>query len=218
MVGQTMLRLVVTAVLMAGCFDLGRRYPAGGDQPPPPTLPPLPPVLVPPSAPVALVQRDAGPTIEQVRRLASLVVTKVDVADVSTTEIAGFTGGVRAALVVRGDLAIAVDLAKARFESQDPEKRSAVLVLPSPEVTRPRLDQDKTWVFELTRSGLWSVVPGDVTQSAAVNHAYRHAQQIVAGVGADPKLIEKAQRDAEETLAAFFQALGWSVTVRWATS
>lgn len=47
---------------------------------------------------------------------------------------------------------------------------------------------------------------------------YRHAQQVVASVGADPKLIEQAPRNAEETLVAFFQALGWSVTVRWASS
>jgi len=162
-----------------------------------------------------VLHRHEGPTIEQVRQLSSLVVTKVDVADVSTTEIAGFTGGVRAALVVRGDLVIAVDLSKARFESQDPDKRTAVLVLPAPEVSRPRLDQEKTRVFELTRQGLWAVLPGDAGQSTAVNHAYRHAQKVVAAVGADPKLIEKARSDAEETLSAFFQALGWTVTVRW---
>ena len=177
--------------------------------------PALPAMLAGPPAASQPVYRDAGPTIEQVRRLESLVVQRVDVADVSTTELQGYTGGVRAALVVRGDLVVSVDLSRARFEAKDPVKRSAVLSLPSPRVSRPRLDQDRTRLFELSRAGLWVIVPGDGGQSAAVNHAYRHAQEVVASAGEDPQLVERARLDAEETLTAFFQAVGWAVTIRW---
>ena len=200
--------LALGAAVACG-YLLGSRPPRPAERIP---LPASPVLRLPPPGPV---HRDAGPTIEQVRRLASLVVTKVDVADVSTTEIDGLTGGVRAALVVRGDVVIAVDLAKARFESKDVEKQSAVLVLPPPAMSHPRLDHGKTRLFELSRQGLWAVVPGEGGQAAAVNHAYRHAQATVAAAGSDAKLVERARDDAEQTLSSFFQALGWEVTVCW---
>src|SRR5688572_16686409 len=43
----------------------------------------------------------AGPAIEQVRNLASLTVLKVEVEDVQVSELHGYTGGVKAALVVK---------------------------------------------------------------------------------------------------------------------
>jgi hypothetical protein len=210
-------QLTVTSGLVLGAYDLGRR---AAREPPPGSAAAveglsLPALLAGPPAASQPVYRDAGPTIEQVRRLESLVVQRVDVADVSTTELQGYTGGVRAALVVRGDLVVSVDLSLARFEAKDPAKRSAILSLPPPRVSRPRVDHDRTRLFELSRAGLWVIVSGDGGQSAAVNHAYRHAQEAVASAGEDPRLVERARRDAEETLGAFFQAVGWTVTIRW---
>src|SRR5687767_10978609 len=100
-----------------------------------------------------------GPTIEQVRQLSALVTTRVDVADVQVTEIAGRTGGIKAALVIKGDLLLTTDLGRARFESVDAGTRTAVLVLSEPEVTSPRLDHDKTRVFVAAEYGLWALVP-----------------------------------------------------------
>lgn len=208
-------RIALTAAFMLGAFELGRRHPAG--EPPGQRPVPVLPVLIPPPAPTALVQRDAGPTIEQVRRLESLVVSRVDVADVCTTDIQGYVGGSRAALVVRGDFVVAVDLAHARFESRDAGKRTVALVLPQPRVSRPRVDQASTRLVELSRRGLWMAIPWDAGQSAAVNHAYEHAQRVVAAAGADAGVVERARADAEQTLTTFFRAVGWAVTIRWAS-
>jgi len=42
------------------------------------------------------------------------------------------------------------------------------------------------------------------------------AQGFVAAVAGEATLIEKARRQAETVLGAFFKAMEWNVTVRWA--
>src|SRR5690348_15989068 len=42
-------------------------------------------------------------TIEQIQPLSSLVTTRVDVADVVETQLSGYTGSMKAALLVKGD-------------------------------------------------------------------------------------------------------------------
>jgi hypothetical protein len=59
------------------------------------------------------------------------------------------------------------------------------------------------------------MVPGDAGRSAVLEHGLRHAQRVVEAAGADPTLIDKSRRDVETTLSSFFDALGWTVAVRW---
>ena len=161
------------------------------------------------------MHRDTGPTIEQVRKLSMLTVTKVDVADVQETTIQGYLGGTQALMLIKGDVLISVDLSRARFESKDEQHRSAVLVLPQPEVMSPRLDQEKTRLFAITKQGLWLIVPEDPSQTAVVNQGYRHAQQAVAQAGSDPRLIDQSRRNTEEAIKCFFGATGWEMELKW---
>src|SRR5436190_3396471 len=62
----------------------------------------------------------AGPPVEQVQALAALVTVRVDVADVQETRLDGRSGGVRAAVLVRGDFLVGTDLGRAAFEAVDP--------------------------------------------------------------------------------------------------
>ena len=157
-----------------------------------------------------------GVSIEQVQALSSLVTARVDVADVTETSIEGRTGGMHAALLVKGDFLLGTDLSQARFESVDGAARTAVLVLPQPRVTSARLDHDRTRVFAITASGLWQLTPDDGRASAAVvNRAYQDAQRQVEGACNDPSLLERARRQAESVLRAFFAAAGWQLHVRW---
>jgi hypothetical protein len=162
------------------------------------------------------LSQHTGVSIEQVQALSSLVTAKVDVADVTETSIKGRTGGVQAALLVKGDFLLGTDLAQARFESVDRAAHTAVLVLPQPQVTSPRLDHDRTRVFAISESGLWQFVPKDGRTSAAVvNLAYQDAQRQVERACNDPSLLERARRQAESVLRAFFAAAGWQLKVRW---
>ena len=159
----------------------------------------------------------AGPSIEQVRQLSELVTLRVDVADVQETNVQGLLGGMRVALVVKGDFLLGVDLERARFQSVNETGKSAILVLPVPQRSSPRVDHARTRVVQVTSEGLWAAVPGDGQSRARVlDLAYGEAQQTIAAAAADPQLSQRARRQAEQVLGAFFKALGWSITIRWA--
>ena len=121
----------------------------------------------------------------------------------------------RAVLVVKGDLLLGSDLSRARLEAVDPARKTAVLVLPTPAVTSPRVDHERTRLFAVSESGLWQLAPGDAAQTAAVNEAYEQAQRLVAAAGRDPALLDRSRPQAERVLTCFYEALGWHVTVRW---
>src|SRR5438132_1571070 len=61
----------------------------------------------------------AGLTVERLQPLSSLVTARVDVADVVETTLAGHTGSVRVAILVKGDFLLGTDLSAARFEAVD---------------------------------------------------------------------------------------------------
>lgn len=156
-----------------------------------------------------------GPTIEQVRELSELVTIRVDVADVQETSVSGQLGGLRVALIVKGDFLLGVDLSHARFDAVDEVAKTAVIVLPAPRATSPRVDHDRTRVVQVSDEGLWAVVPGDAGRGRIVDRAYAEAQRTVAGVAGDPVLADRARGRAEQVLGAFFRVCGWTVQVRW---
>src|SRR5579885_451090 len=92
-------------------------------------------------------QSDPPPTIQQVRELASLVTSRVEVADVQETDVSGYTGGMRVLMLVRGDFLLGVDLSASRLEAVDVSARAAVLWLPQPSVSSPRVDHTRTKLF-----------------------------------------------------------------------
>ena len=165
---------------------------------------------------VNAISYHTGPTIEQVQALSCLVTTRVDVADVVETHLDGYTGGVKAAILVKGDFLLGVDLSRAKFESVSSSSRTAVLVLPQPQVTSPRLDHERTKVFAVSQSGLWQIAPGGgQTSGEVVDRGYRDAQRIVAAACNDQQFIARSRQQAEQVLKAFFQAVDWRVTVKW---
>jgi hypothetical protein len=164
--------------------------------------------------PGGMARGQTGPTIEQVQRLATLVTMKVELADVQLTSARGYTGGMRVAMLIKGDALLGTDLNRARLEDVDPQARSAVLILPQPRVTSPRLDQERTRLFMVDTYGLWLLVPGD-RRAGIMNQVYAQAQEAVARAAADPQLAEKARQQAEQVLGSFFAQQGWTLTIRW---
>jgi hypothetical protein len=157
---------------------------------------------------------DAGLVIQQIQQLSSLVTTKVDVADVQDTQIKGYLGGVKAVILIKGDFLLGVDLSLAKFEKIDSVAETAVLVLPQPSVTSPRLDQARTRIYAIDDSGLWLIAPGDVEKTVVINHAYEQAQNYIESAGKDQELIERSRHQAGNVLTAFFRAVGWTVKIR----
>lgn len=157
----------------------------------------------------------SSPTIEQIQQLASLAVLRVPVADVQAYQLQGYTGGVQAALIVKGDVEISTDLMAARLETVDADHRQVFVVLPVPVVTRPRIDHEHTRIYRIDRSGLWQIMPGEAGERDLINRAMQDAQRTIAEVGGQRELIEQARYRTKELIANFFRVLGWQVEIRW---
>jgi hypothetical protein len=159
---------------------------------------------------------DTGLTIERIQPLSSLTTLKVQVADVLESELHGKTGKIRAALIVKGEVALGVDLSSAKFEHVDREKHRAVIHLPQPSVQYVRLDHERTRLLGVWSSGLWIIVPGGGDADAVtVNRAFRDAERIVGNTANDPTLVRRCCIQTEDVLRSFLLALGWSIEIRW---
>ncbi|MBK9120898.1 MAG: DUF4230 domain-containing protein [Phycisphaerales bacterium] len=159
----------------------------------------------------AFASVSAAPRIEDVRALARLAVLRIRVADV----IEGTTRGGRAAVIVKGDGDISVDMDSIAIEAVDTAARTATLRLPRPRPDRPRVDHDATRIFELRKTGLASLNPFADPRVDLLHDAMRAAQAQISALLDDPDLVSRAQQQAEAVLTAFYGQLGWNVTIEW---
>lgn len=162
-----------------------------------------------------VIRASPGLRIEQVRELASLITLHVPISDIHVTQLEGFTGSVKLVLAVHGDVDIATDLSKARFEDMDPEHKTAILVLPPPAPVRPRLDHERTRILDIHRSGMWKVIPGQAGEDKLTNQAMRDAQRILATAAQNDALITKGCHHTQQVIDNFFGALGWQIQIQW---
>lgn len=156
-----------------------------------------------------------GPSIERMSELSQLLTLRIDVADVLVSRIDGVTGGVQLAMLVKGDVALGIDLSQARFDKIDNAHCMAVLILPPPEASCARVDHDRSRLFELTSDGLWAITPGTRDYLAVVDKAMAEAEDLVASAAHNNNADERARRHAEVLLGAFFHSIGWEVQIRW---
>ena len=157
-----------------------------------------------------------GPTIEQIQQLSQLVTLKVDVADVVETTVDGYTGGIRAVLVVKGDYLVSTDLTQTRFVSVDADAKSVVLSLALPRVLSPRIDHQRSRVAVLHERGLWQIVPGEGAEAKVLTDLHVVAQRLIAASSSDQAVVKRAKDRTEQVLKSWFEAIGWRVQIRWA--
>ncbi len=157
----------------------------------------------------------AGITVEQLTE--ELLVLRLELSDVIVTRIDGYTGGAHAALLVKGDVSVGVDLAQAHFESIDENRRTATLVLPQPTASGSRVDHERSRIVALDETGLWKVLPGNRALPAVVNKAMAEAQAALTAAASANNLRERARRHSEAVLASFCSSLGWRIKVVWDT-
>ena len=158
----------------------------------------------------------AGLTVEKLKALSELVTVRAEIADVQETKLAGYTGSLKAAVLIRGEFLAGVDLSQARFENKDEIRHAAVLRLPQPHLISAKLDMKRTKVFGISARGLWWFVPGGNDANAVVvNHAYKEAQQVMDSALLTLELAQQARAQAEKVLGEFGKSLGWEVEVKW---
>lgn len=152
-----------------------------------------------------------GPRIEEVRRIAKLAVLRVQVADV----IEGNTAGATAAVLVKGDADIAVDLDQIQIAAQDDQKRTITLIVPTPRPDRPRIDHSRTKIYELRKTGLALINPFADPRADLLLDSMRAAQEDVEHAVQDAEFVTKAKEQTELLLTGFYREFGWDVTIRW---
>ncbi len=157
----------------------------------------------------------SGPSIERMSELSQLLTLRIDVADVLVSRVDGITGGVQLAMLVKGDVALGIDLSQARFDQVDNAHCTAVLILPPPEASCARVDHDRSRLFELTSDGLWAITPGTRDYLAVVDKGMAEAQDLVASAARNNDANERARRHAEVLLGTFFHSIGWIVNIHW---
>jgi hypothetical protein len=155
-----------------------------------------------------VVVHSQGPTVERLERLSHLVTTRVYVADV----LVGEGEGCRGAWLIRGDALIAVSLSRARITEKDEGNRKATLMLPVPEVLQPRVDHERSRTWEVRRMGWlpWNAEPDKLRDAVMAQ-----AQQLVAHAAGSNENIQQAKTAAATILKAFYEEVGWEVTVTW---
>jgi hypothetical protein len=152
-----------------------------------------------------------GPRIEDVRRIAKLAVLRVQVADV----IEGRNLGGQGVLLVRGDADMTIDLDGIEITHRDDERRTATLALPQPRPDRPRVDQDRTRVYELRKTGLAALNPFADPRAELLADCMRAAQESVEKAVQDPDFVTQARRQADLLLVGFYRQVGWEIALEW---
>ena len=152
-----------------------------------------------------------GPRIEDIRQIAKLAVLRVQVADA----IEGRTRGARAVVLVHGDADVVVDLDAIEIAGRDDAQQKATLKLPTPRVDRPRVDHERTRVYQLEETGLAAINPFADPRQGLLEDCMRAAQEQVRRAVHVPDFVARAQAQADALLKAFYSGLGWDVEVVW---
>ena len=163
---------------------------------------------------IGLGHRSTALTITQLQLQSKLSVLRVPVTDVQTTELNGYVGGVQLVLQVHGDVELMVDLSQAQLEDIDESTRCATLVLPDPIPSRPRLDHERTRIYQIDRTGLWQIVPGQAAEAKLVDAAMAEAQRTLERAAHDPEIIQQARAHAVRLMQDAAASLGWTLEVR----
>ena len=125
-----------------------------------------------------------------------------------------FISGERTLFVAAGSVDAAVDFAGL---SRDPEAvkvsedRTAVaLTLPAPKLTEPRLDPDRTRVYDRDRGLVDRVEDAVSDRPGDEQPLYKLAgEKLAAAAAADPQLIRTAERNTRAMLSGLLRGLGF---------
>lgn len=154
------------------------------------------------------------PTVEKIRDISQLSVLNVSVSDVieisDPKRLLGIQYSTDEVLfVTRGDADIGVDL-EALEVTVDERSHTAHIHLPTPKVSRARLDMNKTQVFDGYGNpiGLSSRTP---LPAVAARIAQEHVKQLAGA----PDFIDRAKRRTESLITGYLGDFGWKAVLDW---
>jgi hypothetical protein len=154
---------------------------------------------------------DTGPTIIQLERLSEFATVRVHVADVLEAENPSWWGTIRGAWLIKGDALLSVDMERAKVVNSDKEARKITVLLPQPRVIQPRVDHNKTVMYDWQKGLLRST---DVAKEVWAQ-AMKHAQRLVEQVAGEPEEVDLCRRQTEAALKQIYSYAGWDLQVQW---
>jgi hypothetical protein len=157
----------------------------------------------------------SAPTLQQVQSWATLVSTRVLLSDVVTARVDGFAGSIEALVVVRGDVAVGVDLQQATIQEVNQASRHLLLCLPQPRAQQPRVDHEHTRVFAIQRYGLWRIMRRDEAARQAIDAAFAEAQKAIEKAATEEAVLAHAREHAQEAISSLLEQMGWTAEIRW---
>ena len=152
--------------------------------------------------------------LADVVELSELVTLEVPMQQLVESRLAGYTGSTHCILIARGTALISTDLAAGKLVL-DHHERMATVTLPVPRVLSCTLDQAGTGVAFVTRTGLWSYVPGPAGEMQVAEQALARAQRQMRQAAGEPRRIRHAQRRTQKVLSDWVQRQGWTLKIDW---
>jgi hypothetical protein len=153
-------------------------------------------------------------TIERVREVAEFATLEIPFQQVVQARLSGYTGGTKCLVLAAGEASVGSDLDDATLDV-DRAGKTVTVTLPTPTVRSARLDQARSSVVMIQRSGLWRIVPGPAGEDRVIERALREAERQMAEAARRDRHVEAAKRQAERVFADLAREHGWAAAVRW---
>lgn len=154
------------------------------------------------------------PSIEAIREISRLAVLEVALSDV----VFAPEDDPEIAYVARGDAVLALDLDRVRILSTDSDAGVLHIQLPQPQVTRARIDHEKSGAFFEKGPSPLKRLLGDLfdkPDSAIRDAAMSIAQRNIAELAEREEHVQRARLQAENLLGGWLKQLGWRANFSW---
>lgn len=147
------------------------------------------------------------PAIAQIRTMSKLATLNVHITD----SIEGESPDWKIRWMVHGESVVGVDLSKASYVLVDAGKHEALLSLPDPHLISSRIDHDRSQEMS-AEARYW--VPLS-SPKALRDEVWKAADRKIAKLSQEPGYFEQARVQAERSIAALFDGMGWKVRFQW---
>lgn len=151
-----------------------------------------------------------APTLEKIQTLSSLVTNKIFVSDIIDADNKDYEGK----WVINGDALLTTDLSMAKLDLVNEETKTAVITLPLPQVTSPRVDHERTKKISIKGKG-FPLLRNTKNKEKMEQYINEVAQKSIATYAGRPEMIENAKAQAELIISNIYLKVGWEVTILW---
>ncbi len=151
-----------------------------------------------------------APTLEKIQNLAELVTSKVYVSDVLDATNKDYEGK----WVINGDALITIDLNNAKLENVNEATKTAVIILPLPKVTSPRVDYTRTKPAYI-KGVRFALLRNPKNKETMQEYMMAAAQKSIEKSAGRDEIIDNSKNQAALIISNLYLKVGWELTIKW---